>query len=78
MSRSKKKPAVVTVSNQFLESMGVERVFLEFDTFLCDFVTYTSLVTKGHQFSFDCPLHIILYFRSWEAKIVICSTTSKY
>ena len=54
-----KKPAVVTVSNQFLESMGVERGFLEFDAFLCDFVTYTSLVRKGHQFFFDCPQLII-------------------
>ena len=33
---------------------------------------------EGRVISFLLIVLYLLYFRSWEAKIVICSTTSKY
>ena len=59
MSRSKKSLQQLPFQSNFWNRWEWKGGFLEFDAFLCDFVTYTSLVRKGHQFSFDCPLLII-------------------
>ena len=58
--KKKLAAAVDTISKQFLELMGVVRWLLRVWWISLRFrKLHFTLVRKGHQFSFDCPLLII-------------------